>query len=115
MTPQKLATYYQLAEMVVVPSRCYEGFGRIPQEAALFKKPVIITKSGGLPEQIIHGRTGLIVPKAKPQKLAQAILFLLENQKIRISLGKAHYEFTKKKFNPGKIVNKLINLYQQLL
>lgn len=110
----KIGKYYQLADIVVVPSRCYEGFGRVPLEAASFRKPVIVAKSGGLTEQVVDQRNGIIIPKGKPEKLAAALVFLLKNNKLRIKMGRAHQQFVKKKFHRDKITKKLINIYQNL-
>jgi glycosyltransferase involved in cell wall biosynthesis len=64
---------YGLAALVVAPSTVPEGLGRVPLEAQAMGKPVIASNLGGLPETIIDGVTGLLVPPADPAALAKAI------------------------------------------
>lgn len=111
---KKLFKFYQAADLVVVPTRGIEPFGRVPFEAAMFKKPVVATKSGGLREQIIDKETGYLVPRKEPQELAKAILKILKNRELELKMGKRNYQFIKKKFNEDKIVNQLMSIYQSL-
>lgn len=64
---------YGLAALVVAPSIVPEGLGRVPLEAQAMGKPVIASNLGGLPETILDGVTGLLVPPEDPAALAQAI------------------------------------------
>lgn len=50
ITPDKLLEYYKLADVVVIPSITQESFGMVMLESALFGKPIIATRSGGMPE-----------------------------------------------------------------
>ncbi|MCX7705584.1 MAG: glycosyltransferase, partial [bacterium] len=68
-------------DMVVIPSR-WEGFPVVALEAMVCGKPVIATDVGDLSEVVQHGTTGLIVEPEKPEKLADAILYLASNKKI---------------------------------
>lgn len=111
---QKLFKFYKLADLVVVPSRGFEPFGRIPQEAALFSKAVIVTQSGGLIEQVINKKTGLIVPRNNPLKLAEEILKLIKNKDLRSKMGCQGFKYIKHKFNPKKNINNLLLNYQSL-
>jgi glycosyltransferase involved in cell wall biosynthesis len=61
----------------VAPS-IYESFGLIYLEAMNYAKPVIGCRSGGVPEVIDHGQTGLLVEPQDPAALAEAIVSLLQ-------------------------------------
>ncbi|PIS09360.1 hypothetical protein COT75_01640 [Candidatus Beckwithbacteria bacterium CG10_big_fil_rev_8_21_14_0_10_34_10] len=111
---EELFKYYQLADLVVVPTAGIEPFGRVPIEAALFKKAVIITRSGGLKEQIIAGKTGFIVSRKNPSQLAEVILKLLRDKSLSLKIGENHYQFVKQKFNQKKITERIISIYQSL-
>jgi len=80
---KNLPEYYNLADMFIMASRTelpdVEGFGIVFLEANACGKPVIGTNSGGVPDAIIHGETGLIVPENDSLKLAKAITELLNN------------------------------------
>jgi glycosyltransferase involved in cell wall biosynthesis len=55
-------------------------------EAMLLGKPIVAAKAGGLPELIVHERTGLLV-EPEPDLVARAIALLLENEHHRKALG----------------------------
>jgi glycosyltransferase involved in cell wall biosynthesis len=63
----------RLDDGMVVESRCNEGFPRCVLEAMAAERPVIATRSGGIPEQVVDGVTGLLVPPGDPTALADAI------------------------------------------
>ena len=63
------------AAIVVVPS-LGEGFGMVALEAMERARPVIASAVGGLPEIVADGETGLVVPPADAEALAEAIVAL---------------------------------------
>ena len=67
---------------VVAKSGDAEGFGMVFIEAQAMGLPVVSTLSGGIPEAVQHGETGLLVPPRDPQGLAAALLLLLENPEV---------------------------------
>ncbi|MBI3784966.1 MAG: glycosyltransferase family 4 protein [Deltaproteobacteria bacterium] len=64
------------ASIVAVPSRS-EGFSLVALEAAQAGRPVVASRLGGLPEVVVDGATGLLVPPESPPALAAAILKLI--------------------------------------
>ena len=72
--------YFRNADLYVQPSR-HEGFGITLAEAKLFHLPIIATNFDGASEQIMDGKTGLIVPFDKTAML-NAIIYLLKNPRI---------------------------------
>ena len=73
---------------VLMPSK-QEAFPLVALEAGLMARPVVASKTGGLLEIIVHGRTGLLINKENPSGLADAVAYLLDNpQKARL-LGQA--------------------------
>ena len=61
------------AAIVVVPS-LGEGFGMVALEAMERARPVIASAVGGLPEIVVDGETGLVVPSGDAEALAEAIV-----------------------------------------
>jgi starch synthase len=59
-----LPILYQQASLVVIPS-LYEPFGYVALEAMAYRKPIIASNVGGLPEIVEHNRTGILVPVEK--------------------------------------------------
>ena len=60
-------------------------------------------------------RTGILVPVRDYQKLADALQWLIENPKERKSMGKEGRKFAEKEFPIETIVQKHIDIYQELI
>lgn len=70
---EEVEVYFSACDVVVCPYTSGTQSGII-QIAYSFQKPVICTNVGGLPEVVVEGKTGFIVPPRNPQALAGAIL-----------------------------------------
>ncbi len=77
------------SEVVAVPSVAEEAFGLTALEGMAAGRPVVAFASGGLPELVRHGETGILVPKGDVAGLARAILRLLTDAQLRCRLGAA--------------------------
>lgn len=66
-----------------------EAMGRAPLEAQALGVPVIVTDVCGLPDVILEGETGLAVPPAAPEALADAIEKLAMDKETRLRMGEA--------------------------
>ncbi len=73
---------------VVVPSIALEGFSLVALETALLERPVVASAVGGLPETVINGSTGTIVPPHDVARLASAILEYLTNPAVASEHGR---------------------------
>ncbi len=74
---------------VFVQPSLHEALGLALQEALFLGNACIGTRAGGIPELIDDGRTGLLVPKADAPALAQALVRLMNDPKLRETLGAA--------------------------
>jgi glycosyltransferase involved in cell wall biosynthesis len=93
---------YELVDVVLVPSTTVDPLPTTAMEAGLYFKPVIVTDIGGLPEIVIHGKTGYIVKPESEQSLAGAMeLFLLSSENIA-AFGQHAHEHITKNFNVKK-------------
>jgi glycosyltransferase involved in cell wall biosynthesis len=86
-TDPEMAELYADADVVVVPSWA-EPFGLVVVEAMAAGTPVIGSDSGGIPESIVHGQTGLLVPPRDSHRLGQALTHLLGDGALRVALGR---------------------------
>ena len=72
-------------------------------EDVAFGIPGVGSKAGGIPDAIIHGETGLLVPQDSPEELAQTLIFLYENPEKRKSMGKTAKERARSQFSPTAV------------
>ncbi len=91
LTGRALFERYSMADVFVMPSKAtstdVEGFGTVYLEAGLFGKPSIGTTTGGIPEAIKEGESGLLVPPQNVGALAEALKELLRDDEKRRSMG----------------------------
>jgi glycosyltransferase involved in cell wall biosynthesis len=78
--------FWSSLSVAVVPS-LYEAFGLVALEALACGVPVVASAVGGLPEIVVDGECGLLVPPNDPQQLAEALLALLRNPDLRSRLA----------------------------
>ena len=91
-----------------------EGMGTSILDAQAVGLPVIACETGGIPEIISDGKNGLLVPPKNEQKLADAILQLVNNTQLRKTLG-FNAKQTVKQFDIHHTIEKNIELYEQML
>ncbi len=99
-------------DIFIMPSR-YEGLGTSIIDAMAAKKPIVATDAGGIPELIGNGISGLIVSKENPEALAEAILKLILDKRLRKKIGSQAY-YDSKKFSVEKTINGTIHVYREL-
>ncbi len=97
-----------------VLSSYLEGLGSSILDAMACGLPVVATRTGGIPEVVIHRETGLLVPPRDPQALARAILKLYKDRELACRLGGNGYIVVRQKFSVESMTDKMIHLYQRL-
>jgi phosphatidylinositol alpha-1,6-mannosyltransferase len=70
----------------------FEGYGIAVVEAALCGKPAVVADNSGLVEAIVHGQTGLAVSEGDELATAEAVLEILKNDELRLTMGQAARE-----------------------
>jgi glycosyltransferase involved in cell wall biosynthesis len=103
-----------IAELFILPS-LWEGMPNAVLEAMATGKPVVATEVGGIPELVIHGETGLLVPPKDSDALASAIIDLLQDKLKAKKMGEVGRIRVEEHFNISKTVEKTESLYQELL
>jgi glycosyltransferase involved in cell wall biosynthesis len=102
------------AAVVVVPS-LGEGFGMVALEAMERARPVIASTVGGLPEIVADGETGLVVPPADAEALADAIVALAGDLPRAAAMGRAGRDRALAEFTPERCVERVEELYLRAL
>lgn len=90
-----------------------EAFGRTILEGMLLKKAVIATNSGGVPEIIKDKDNGLLYPPGKYKILAEKILQLISNSKLKRSLEQKGYFTARTKFSNNHYSFQLLKQFQK--
>ncbi len=108
-----LVKWYQQASIFVLPS-IFEPFGIVLLEALSCGTPVISTFADGIPEAVKNGENGILVPVNNPKKLADAVVFLLDNRNIREQFAQAGRKWVINNFSLDATINRLRNVYRQI-
>ena len=102
------------AAVVVVPSRG-EGFGMVALEAMERGRAVIASAVGGLPELVVPGETGLLVPSESPDELAAAIVELCSDPGRVRALGLLGRVRALERFGEERSVSSIETVYRAAL
>jgi exopolysaccharide biosynthesis WecB/TagA/CpsF family protein len=90
-------TSIKRAALLVLPSVCYETFGRTIIEAFACGRPVVASRLGAMAEIVDDGRTGLLFEPGNARDLAEKIRFMLDNPAECERMGReARAEFERK-------------------
>ncbi len=114
LSDKDLVEWYNRCEIVVIPS-IFEGFGIVAIEAMACKTPIIATNVPGLNSIIKNGENGLLVPPKDSRKLADAIVNLLNDCKLRRHLSVNGRKEVLKKFNWDIIAKRTVKIYEEVI
>jgi len=103
-----------IIDVFILPSIENEDFPNVILESMSFGKPIIGTDIAGIPEQIKNNVNGFIVKPRDPKELSNAILQMVNNEKMRVEMGKKSLEIYNELFSYEKIMKKYINIYNNL-
>lgn len=109
-----VADLLRLSDLLVLPS-VDEPFGRVIIEAMAVERPVVATASGGVPEIVVEGETGLLVPPHEHGPLAEAIVAVLGDPASAASMGVAGRKRALERFDVRRVASQVEGLYSELL
>ncbi len=90
-----------------LPDGDVEGFGIVYLEAGAFGKPVVGTRSGGVPEAVVDGETGLLVPPDDSAAAAEVITVLLRDRDLAARLGANGHRRTVEEFSTERFAERI--------
>jgi glycogen(starch) synthase len=114
LTPSALTTWYQRADIQVVPSR-YEPFGMVILEGMLHGLPIVASDVGGPAEILAHGRTGLLFPPRDVDALAHALISLVTDRPLCARLGAAAADEVRRHWTWPRRVTSMRATYDELV
>ena len=93
----------------------YEPLGIVNLEAMACGTAVVASKTGGIPEVLADGETGLLVPPDEPEPLAEAINSLTREPDRAAAMGRAGRERAQTLFDWGRIARQTADLYESVV
>lgn len=91
-----------------------EGLGVVFIEAQASGLPVVATQSGGIPDVVVNGETGYLVPEGDTEAMADRVVHLARRPEMWEEMGRAGRRHVEENFDLTKQVAKLIELYKEL-
>lgn len=101
-----VAAHYRSAALLLMPAVTdwkgeQEGFGMVLVEAMASDLPIVATRSGGIPDVVTDGETGLLVPERDPAALADAASRLLDSPGLAAGMAAAARGELERRFTPA--------------
>ncbi|MDP3970222.1 MAG: glycosyltransferase [bacterium] len=113
LNKQELTQQISGAVAIIVPSRWYENYPFSVIEAFAHGKPVIAANIGGLPEQVIPGKTGALFEPNNSEDLQRVLTELLQKSETLPELGKTAREWVEQELSPEKHYARLYEIYSE--
>ena len=110
----ELHGWYEAATLFVHPT-LYEGSSLVTLEALAHRRAVVATNAGGLPDKVIEGLNGWLVPPGNARALAGAIRDALSDRNRLKSMGAAGRALVEKEFSWSVATDRLLDVYRELL
>ena len=115
----ELMHYYENAEMFILPCIIAENGDRdgIPvaiMEAMAMELPVISTMVSGIPELVEDGISGILVSQKDENAIADAIIKLHKDKKLRLEMGEKGRQIIENKYNIVSESEKLIKIFNKI-
>jgi glycosyltransferase involved in cell wall biosynthesis len=112
--PKRQAMVYSAADMFVIPS-LQEGFGLTGLEALSCGTPVVGFDTGGIPDFVVDGKTGLLARVGDSTDLAEKINILIDDPAARRRMGARGREFVLDNFRQQRQAEQYVRLYDEVV
>ena len=77
--------------------------------------PVVTTNHSGLPEQVLEGKNGAVVPEGDYRALAEAILYLMAHTEVWPEYGRYGRAHAAAHYDSGKLIHKQVEYYEEVV
>jgi glycosyltransferase involved in cell wall biosynthesis len=108
--PQRLRGF----DIFAAPSR-RESFGVAVIEAGACGLPAVVSDAGGLPEVVLNGITGLVVPAGDPIALQAALKRLVLDTALRERLGRAAHQHVVQTYDWERSIDRMLACYEAVI
>jgi glycosyltransferase involved in cell wall biosynthesis len=110
---EEVPDFLHTLDIFALPST-WEGFGVSAIEASATGLPVVASNVHGIPDAVLDGKTGLLVPPKDAQALASALARLIEDPAERADLGRTGREFVSANYDWQANTAQMLRLYERL-
>ena len=100
-------------DVFVLPS-LWEGLGLVLLEAMAAGKPIVASRVNAIPEIVIDGETGILVPPKDVKAIAKAIISMLRNPELSKEMGRKGREWLVREFSVENMVAETEKVYDEL-
>jgi len=111
----QLDVLFEKSAVLIVPSRCYEGFPNVITRAMYHSKPVITTDIGCFPDIIDHGVNGFMYPPGNIDSLVSHIQSMIQKPGEAVKMGQKGREKAEREYSRDVIYQKLMGIYSKAL
>ena len=111
--PSEVAKYYQAADIYLQASHA-DTFPNVVLEALACGTPVIATRVGGIPEQIVDGETGFLVSPGNSREMAEKIEIFVDNPTLLKKMGYSAGKYVRVQFDLNIMVNQYLEWYKEI-
>jgi glycosyltransferase involved in cell wall biosynthesis len=99
---------------ILVSASWAEPFGLVVIEAMAAAKPVIGTKSGGIPEIVLDNKTGRLVPPHDPDSLANAIIEIAQDAELMEAMGRSGRQRAEEVYSSELWIRRITSVFEDV-
>jgi glycosyltransferase involved in cell wall biosynthesis len=112
---REILKYLKAASFLVMPSTCYETFGRTIIEAYATGTPVIASRLGAIAEIVEDGKTGILFTPGDPKDLAAKVQWAWTHQEEMQQMGRQAREIYEKRYTADTAYDLLMDIYKKAI
>jgi len=117
---EEVIKLYQEAHIFVLTSvtasnQDREGQALVLQEAQACGLPVVSTYHNGVPEGIVDGKSGFLVPEKDVEALAERLEYLIQHPELWPQLGREGRKFVEERYDIRRLTQRLVKIYKALI
>ena len=109
-----IAAFFQAADLYLHAARA-ENYPNVVMEALACGTPVLATEVGGVPEQIIEGETGWVVPFEGQKEMADKVIELESNRPLLIEVGNRAFQWIRQSHTLGHMMRAYAEFYEEII
>lgn len=114
VTDSQVSWYFRASDVVALPYvRVYQS--GVCYRAYSFCRPVVASSVGGIPDQVLDGATGYLVPPADQQALAEALTKILRNRGLADAMGSRGHDWVAESLDWDELAGQTVQVYEAVL